>query len=65
MTKTITLATVAGLLLPGIAVAQGGKGDVRLAKLEEIVVTAAKVQPKGFAPDAKTAALLAEIEKAK
>jgi hypothetical protein len=65
MTKIITLTAVAALLLPGMAAAQGGKEDVRLAKLEEIVVTAAKVQPKGFAPDAKTAALLAEIDKAK
>ncbi|MBM3515667.1 MAG: hypothetical protein FJX59_18415 [Alphaproteobacteria bacterium] len=62
-TTTATLA-VASLLLPSVAAAQGGKEEVRLAKLEEIVVTAPKVEPKDFRPDAKTEALLAEIEKA-
>lgn len=62
-TTTATLAAAA-LLLPGVASAQGGKDEVRLAKLEEIVVTANKVEPKDFRPDAKTEALLAEIEKA-
>ncbi len=63
--KKVILATIlAAVALPSLALAQGDK-NVRLAKLEEIVVTADKAQPAGYAPDAKTAALLAEISKSK
>jgi hypothetical protein len=65
MKTTVATLAVAALLLPGVALAQGGKDEVRLAKLEEIVVTAAKSAPKDLKTDAKTAAMLAEIEKAK
>ena len=70
MKKTFALTVAAALLIPGlvlpsVAFAQGGQDEVRLAKLETIVVTANKAQPKDFKPDAKTAALLAEIAQAK
>jgi hypothetical protein len=64
MKKAITLAVLAAFAAPSLALAQNGNGT-RLAKLEEIVVTSDKTQPAGYRPDAKTAALLAEIEKAK
>lgn len=64
MKITTSIFAAAALLTPGIASAQGDKEEVRLAKLEEIVVTAKKVEPKDFRPDNKTEALLAEIEKA-
>jgi len=64
MKKAIMLSIVAAFAAPSIALAQGDK-DVRLAKLEEIVVTADKQQPAGYVADAKTAALLAEIAQAK
>ena len=64
MKKAIVLSVVAGFVLPSVAFAQGDK-DVRLAKLEEIVVTSDKAQPAGYKADAKTEALLAEIAAAK
>jgi uncharacterized protein YdeI (BOF family) len=63
MKKLIVAAVLVAVAAP--ALAQNGNGQVRLAKLEEIVVTADKAQPAGYTPDAKTAALLAEIAKAK
>ena len=66
MKKMLIVAIVAAVAAPSIAMAQGDKNaEVRLAKLEEIVVTAEKHQPADFTVDAKTAALLAEIEAAK
>ena len=66
MKKAIALSIVAAFATPAIAMAQGDKNsEIRLAKLEKIVVTAEKQQPAGYQPDAATAALLAEIEKAK
>jgi hypothetical protein len=63
MKKAIVLSVVAGFVLPSIALAQGDKDkEVRLAKLEEIVVTSDKQQPAGYKADAKTEALLAEID---
>lgn len=35
----------------------------RLAELDEVIVTASKAQPADYKPDAKVAALLAEIAK--
>jgi hypothetical protein len=63
MKKLVIASVMAALAAP--AFAQGDKEKTRLAKLEEIVVTAEKAQPAGYLPDAKTAALLAEIEKTK
>lgn len=63
MKKSIAVAVAASALIPGAASAQGEQE--RLARLEVILVTAAKTQTKSFAPDAKTQALLAEIAKAK
>jgi hypothetical protein len=64
MKKMILATVLAAIAMPSLAMAQGDK-NVRLAKLEEIVVTADKAQPAGYTPDAKTAALLAEIAKSK
>jgi hypothetical protein len=64
MKKLITAAVLVAFAAP--AFAQGDdNGQVRLAKLQEIVVTADKAQPANYTPDAKTKALLAEIAKAK
>ena len=66
MKKVMIAAVLAAVIAPSLAMAQGDKkADVRLAKLEEIVVTADKAQPSGYTPDAETAALLAEIAQAK
>jgi hypothetical protein len=66
MKKVIMMAVLTAVAMPSLAMAQGDKkAEVRLAKLEEIVVTADKAQPAGYTPDAKTAALLAEIAQAK
>jgi hypothetical protein len=66
MKKMVAVSIIAAFAMPSLALAQGDKNsDVRLAKLEEIVVTAEKQQPAGYKPDAATAALLAEIAKAK
>ncbi|MDX2144902.1 MAG: hypothetical protein SFV19_16215 [Rhodospirillaceae bacterium] len=63
MKKLVFASVMVAIAAP--ALAQGDKEQTRLAKLEEIVVTAEKAQPTGYQPDAKTAALLAEIEKSK
>jgi hypothetical protein len=66
MKKMILASVLVAFAMPSLALAQGDKDkNVRLAKLEEIVVTADKSQPAGYKPDAKTAALLAEIAKSK
>ena len=62
MKKLVTAAIVVAFAAPALA---QGDSDVRLAKLQEIVVTADKAQPANYTPDAKTAALLAEIQKTK
>jgi hypothetical protein len=62
--KTLLAASLI-LAVAAPAFAQGDKAEKRLAKLEEIVVTADKAQPAAYQPDTKTAALLAEIEKSK
>jgi outer membrane cobalamin receptor len=62
--KKLVLATLV-VAVAAPALAQGDKEKTRLAKLEEIVVTAEKSQPAGYQPDAKTAALLAVIDKSK
>lgn len=62
MKKLITAAAVVAFAAPAFA---QNDNDVRLAKLQEIVVTADKTQPANYTPDAKIAALLAEIEKVK
>ncbi|MBL8630844.1 MAG: hypothetical protein JNM81_14515 [Rhodospirillaceae bacterium] len=64
MKKALVLSLVAAFAVPSLALAQGD-ADARLAKLEEIVVTAEKQQPVGYKADAKTEALLAEIAAAK
>lgn len=64
--KKLTLSVIAAsLALPALAFAQDEQTDLRLAKLEVIVVTAQKTQPADYKADAKTAALLAEIAKEK
>lgn len=52
-------------VVPAAAMAQDQQADLRLTKLETILITAPKTQPKDYAPDAKTASLLAEIAKEK
>jgi uncharacterized membrane protein len=64
MKKAIVLSLVAAFAAPSLVLAQED-ASVRLAKLEEIVVTSDKQQPVGYKADAKTEALLAEIAKAK
>lgn len=68
MRKAIVAASVA-VLLPVAAFATEQKVEdkkaQRLAEIEEYVITADKAQPESYKPDAKVAALLAEIEKAK
>lgn len=68
MRKAIVAASVA-VLLPVAAFAAEQKVEdkkaQRLAEIEEFVITADKAQPESYKPDAKVAALLAEIEKAK
>lgn len=64
MKKAIMFAALAAVALPSFASAKSASEE-RLAKLEEIVVTAEKQQPAGYHADAKTEALLAEIAKAK
>lgn len=66
MKKVLIAAIMIAVAAPSLVMAQGDKkAEVRLAKLEEIVVTADKHQPATYKADAKTAALLADIEKAK
>lgn len=66
MKKMILALTGFAVLGPVAAIAQPDKNaEVRLAKLEQIVVTSDKAQPKGYTPDAATKALLAEIENTK
>ncbi|MBL8643429.1 MAG: hypothetical protein JNK21_05815 [Rhodospirillaceae bacterium] len=64
MKKAIVLSIIAAFAAPSLALAQED-ASVRLAKLEEIVVTAEKQQPANYKADAKTEALLAEIAAAK
>ena len=63
MKKSVIIAIVTAFAAP--AFAQGEQSDIRLAKLETIVITAEKAQPPEYKVDAKTAALLAEISKEK
>lgn len=67
MRKPIVAACIA-VLLPVAAIAADQRVDdkkaQRLAQIEDVVVTAAKTQPADYKPDAKVAALLAEIDKA-
>jgi hypothetical protein len=66
MKKVVLAITMAAFALPTMVVAQPDKNaQVRLAKLEEIVVTSDKTQPATYSPDAATKALLDEIAKAK
>ena len=68
MRKPIVAACVA-VLLPVAAfaadeqTAEEQKAQ-RLAEIEDVIVTADKAQPADYKPDAKVAALLAEIDKA-
>ena len=67
MRKAIVAASVA-VLLPVAAFATDQQVDdkkaQRLAQIEDMVITADKAQPADYKPDAKVAALLAEIDKA-
>jgi hypothetical protein len=63
MVKLYAVAAVLVAALPTVASAQDENPDVRLAKLETILITADKAQPRDYKPDDKTAALLAEIAK--
>ena len=63
MLKICVLAAFAAALPMASALAQGDDSEARLAKLETILVTADKAQPRGYKPDEKTASLLAEIAK--
>jgi hypothetical protein len=66
MKKIAFVVTAAAFALPTLVVAQPDKNaEVRLAKLEQIVVTSDKTQPATYTPDAATKALLDEIAKAK
>jgi len=66
--KKAIIAACAVAVLPVVAFATGEQVDdkkaQRLAQIEEMVITADKAQPADYKPDAKVAALLAEIEKA-
>jgi hypothetical protein len=61
--KKLVLAAAAMIAMPAAGFAQDQQAEARVANLEVIVVTAQKTQPADFKPDAKTAALMAEIEK--
>jgi len=64
MMRAFAIASVIVAVLPmASALAQEENSDLRLAKLETILITADKAQPRGYKPDDKTAALLAEIAK--
>ena len=65
MVRLCAIAAIVAAAAPVVALAQGDENsDVRLAKLETILITADKAQPRDYKPDDKTAALLAEIAKA-
>lgn len=63
MKKVVMFAVLAAVAAPAVVSAQGNED--RLAKLEEIVVTAEKQQPAGYRADARIEALLAEIAAAR
>lgn len=64
MMRACMIAVLAGAALSAVpARAQDEKSDVRLANLQTILITADKTQPRGYKPDDKTAALLADIAK--
>lgn len=69
MKKSIVIACFVAVLLPAAAFAADeqtaeDKKTQRLAEIEDVIVTADKAQPADYKPDAKVAALLAEIDKA-
>ena len=66
MRKQILAACIAAALAPVAASAADEpaaeeKKQARLAQIEDMVITAEKAQPADYKPDAKVAALLAEI----
>jgi hypothetical protein len=68
MKKQIVAACFATVLLPVAAFAADEQAaeeqkQARLAEIEDVIVTADKAQPADYKPDAKVAALLAEIAK--
>ena len=63
MVRVCMIAAFVAALPVTAALAQGEDTDPRLAKLETILITADKAQPRDYKPDDKTAALLAEIAK--
>ncbi|MGZ3184881.1 MAG: hypothetical protein ACXU8N_20805 [Telluria sp.] len=64
MLRVCAIAAILVAALPvASALAQGEDSEARLAKLETILVTADKAQPRDYKPDNKTASLLAEIVK--
>ncbi len=63
MVRVCAIAAFAVAVLPAASALAQNENDLRLAKLETILITADKAQPRDYKPDDKTAALLAEIAK--